>query len=137
MNLKKLIGEASLLLAIALSIYTATVILMAYRSNSTRRLEAIWQEDIKNLSESKNLPMYWYEIRSIEKHSPPQDQPAGLWSRSLSVPLEVNPKGEYQMEILFLSQSDGGHLRAIIQHHIIHTPTGNSVWELGRTYTLW
>lgn len=123
-------------MAIAFSVYLAATIGMNYGTQSAAKLEHIWKQDIQNLLKAEKLPSYWKDIRLVEKVAARDDLLAESWSKFVSSPVEINPSGEYKLEILFLSQKEGRHERAVIQHHMIHIPTGNSVWELGRTYIL-
>jgi len=99
-------------------------------------VERIWQEDIDNLSSKHKLPPQWGEIRTVEKDPAAGDSEAARWVKETAAPIEINPKGDYKLEILFLSQKDGPKERAVIQHKMIHIPSGNLVWELDRTYQL-
>jgi hypothetical protein len=136
MEIKKLFGQFTLLAALALILYAAANIGLSYRAKSAVKLEEIWQLDIQNLTANHKLPSYWNEIRFIEKIAAQGDSTAETWAKTVSSPIEINPNGNYKLEILFLSQEEDGKKRAVIQHHMIHIPSGNSVWELGRTYEL-
>jgi hypothetical protein len=133
---KKIIGQFSLLAAVALVIYVLAQIAIYYRSESTQILEKIWFDDIQALQTENKLPISWKEIRQVEKIPAQGDSEAALWVKSIASPILINPEGEYKLEILFISQKDDGHEKAVIQHHLIHIPSGNSVWELGRTYEI-
>jgi hypothetical protein len=102
-------------------------------SSQSATLTKLWREDIENLNNSKILPAAIYNLREIEWIAP--DKQARKWTKFLKPPFALKSSGEYRLELLILSQQDGA-LAAVIQHHLIHIPSGNSVWELGRTYTL-
>ena len=136
MEIKASLSQIILLSLIAFSIYTFAKIGLDYRAKSAERLEHVWREDIQNLQHAHKLPASWDDISQVEKIPGLQDAEAASWVKSVSSPIQINPSGKYKLEILFLSQNDNGHKRAVIQHHMIHIPSGNSVWELGRTYTL-
>jgi hypothetical protein len=135
-RLKSHLGLFSLLLAITVIVYILASLGANYRSPSSKLIERIWQQDISNLNNLHKLPSTWSEIRLVEKVNASGDSSAEVWARDTNSPIEINPKGEYKLEVLFISQHDGKHERVVIQHHMIHIPSGNSVWELGRTYEL-
>lgn len=137
MEFRKLFFQVVLMVAVALGLYIAANIGISYQTTSSAQLEKLWAQDIQNLSLANKLPPFWNEIRIVEKNSEIQDPISKTWAENVSLPVEINPQGEYKMEILFLSQKNElGQTRAIIQHHIIHVPSNNSVWELARDYSL-
>ena len=136
MSLKKLIEQFSLLAILALIIYSVAQIAMSYRAESAEKLEKVWQQDLENLHSQNKLPSYWSDIRTVEREPAQDDSLANQWVKSVASPIVINPNGQYKLEILFISQTDSGQTRAVVQHHLIHIPSGNSVWELGRTYDL-
>lgn len=125
------------MLAAALSLYIIANIGLIYQAKSSSKLEQLWIHDIENLSSAKKLPPFWNEISVVEKISANHDSLAELWLKTVSLPINIKPTGKYKLEILFLSQkNESGITQAIIQHHITHIPSKNSVWELARTYNL-
>jgi hypothetical protein len=134
--MKNLFSQFFLLAAISSLIYLAANLGLSFQAKTSQKLERVWQEDLHNLAQAKKLPSFWFEIRSVEKVAAQEDSTAEDWALNVSTPIEINLNGKYKLEILFLSQNENGVTRAVIQHHIIHIPTGNSVWELGRTYIL-
>jgi hypothetical protein len=135
-RMKHYLGTCGVLGALALIIYLLAFIGMAYKSPSAKVVERIWQEDIDNLSIKHKLPPFWGEIRTVEKDPAAGDAEAAHWVKDTVAPIEINPKGDYKLEVLFLSQKEGVRERAVIQHKMIHIPSGNLVWELDRTYQL-
>ena len=136
MNYKNLFSSTLLLIATALVVYTIATIGINYRSKSALQLEQLWRSDIKTLRIENKLPSYWGHIRQVIKLTAPTDNRAQSWLKDVSLPIDINPEGEYKLEILFVSDFEDGHRRALIRHHFIHIPTGNSVWEVSRTYNL-
>lgn len=135
-RLKTHLGVFGLLSATAVILYILASLGANYKSPSSKLIERIWEADIVNLTNLHKLPPAWNEIRVVEKLNATGDSAAEKWARDTSSPIEINPKGEYKLEVLFISQHEGSHERVVIQHHMIHIPSGNSVWELGRTYQL-
>lgn len=104
-------------------------------TSQSKSLQKLWQQDIAKLQTEKALPVGLNNIREIEWVTP--DTISKTWRRYAKPPFHIKPDGEYRLELLVLSQNDeGDSLKAVIQHHLIHIATGNSVWELGRTYSL-
>jgi hypothetical protein len=121
------------LVAVTIGFYFASQIIFDDFSSQSQTLSQLWREDVENLEAKKILPPAFHNLREIEWVTP--DVKSKEWAKFLKVPFELKPDGEYRLELLVLSQEDGPVL-AVIQHHLIHIKTGNSVWELGRTYTL-
>ncbi len=136
MNKNNIFGQVLLLAAFALCIYIVAVIGITYRDKSAAFLERAWKLDIQNLQLNNNLPLYWNDIRLIEKYSAQDDPVAKSWIKNVYPPIEINPMGNYKIELLFISQEDSSEKKAIVQHHIIYLPTGDSVWEMARIYNL-
>lgn len=136
MSFAKLLSQTTILVALAAAIYIISNIGLNYKAKSGVELELIWKNDIATLKSSNKLPAYWTEIRTVEKINGPDDSIAAKWVKSVSSPIEINPNGQYKLEILFISDKENGIHRAVIRHHMIHIPSGNSVWELNRTYVL-
>jgi len=134
MKFKSLFSQAAVMLAVAASLYLITKIYTDFNAKAGVRLQSLWEEDIQNLLAQNKLPSTWKKISQVEKIAARNDLIAESWVKTVSAPIEINPEGEYKLEILFLSQKENGHESAVIQHHLIHIPTGNSVWEIGRTY---
>ncbi len=125
------------MVAVALGVYIIADVGATYRAKSTARLAQLWQKDIDNLQFAHKLPAYWTEIRLVERYPANDDVLASLWSKTVSLPVEVNPQGEYKLEVRFRSQkNEAGVIRAVIEHGITHIPSNNYVWELGRTYVI-
>ncbi|MCB0351136.1 MAG: hypothetical protein KDD38_08120 [Bdellovibrionales bacterium] len=135
-NKNNILGQVLLLAAFSLCVYIVATIGISYRGKSAAILERAWKLDIQNLKLNNKLPAYWDDIRLIEKYTAKDDNKAETWMKDVYPPIEINPNGQHKLEILFISQSENGEQKAVIQHHIINIPTGDSVWEIGRTYDL-
>ncbi len=130
---KDLLKYAFALVAVTVGFYLSSLVIFDEMSFQSLSLSKMWREDITNLEVNKLLPISLNDIREVEWVTP--DEKSKVWAKYLKSPFSINPMGQYRLEILLLSQNDSG-LVAVIQHHLIHIPSGNSVWELGRTYTL-
>jgi hypothetical protein len=133
---KNIIKQTLALLLVASVIYFGALLFQNYRSSTLTQLESMWSRDLENLEKLKKLPAIWNQIRYVNLIPAQDDKLAVAWAKKIAVPIEINPKGEYQIEVLFISQTEGEHLAAIIQHHITLVKTKNSVWELARTYQI-
>ncbi len=134
--LKRFFSLIFLLASLALIIYAIGIVGKKFRFSSTTRLERLWTADLINLAKDGKLPAQWSEIREIDKIAATGDRLAARWVSDVNVPIRVNPSGDYKLQILYLSQSKPPHLRALIQLTLVHIKTGNSIWELDRTYNL-
>lgn len=97
-------------------------------------LNQLAQADIAQLSSKKSLPVAFHDLYEIEKV--PTDPVTKAWAERLDLDLPVSAKGQYKLEVLLL-QEESENLTAILQYHLIHRASGNSVWELARQYKLY
>lgn len=97
-------------------------------------LAELWRKDIERLHSAHILPKELSNLREIEWIAP--DPLAQYWSKNTELPFTPRPDGRFKLELLILSQTDDGQMIAVIQHHLIDLNSGNSIWELGRTYDL-
>jgi hypothetical protein len=121
------------LVGVAIGFFFASQIIFDDFSSQSQTLSKLWSEDIENLEAKKILPPALHDLKEVEWITP--DPQAKDWAKHLRLPFELKKDGQYRLELLVLSQHDGP-LLAVIQHHLIHIKSGNSVWELGRTYNL-
>ncbi len=96
-------------------------------------LNELARKDLAQLKDSKALPDGIKDLYEIEKI--PTDKISRIWSRRLDLDLPTSSSGNYKLEVLVL-QVPNEKLTAILQYHLIHRPSGNSVWELARQYKL-
>lgn len=132
-------SQLLILLSFALIIYVAANIgqlMYSIQHPEIRLIESVWTRDLHNLHLHQSLPVFWNQIRVIEKIPANNDSLAKAWAEKLAVPVEINPTGDYKLEILIISQNEPSTQKILIQHHLIHIPSGNSIWELARTYTI-
>jgi hypothetical protein len=85
------------------------------------------------LHQQKSLPDALDSVREIEWIAP--DPISKVWAKYIHAPISINSQGEYHLELMLLSQNDSA-LVAVVQYHLIHIKSKNSVWELGRTFTV-
>lgn len=130
--------DKKLIIAVILILisYLGITILHDYQTQSAPQLSLLWKSDISNLSEAQLLHEGLLQLRSVSFISAQNSPIAELWAKHLSHPFQLVDKGEYHLEVLIISEPYEGGVMAIFVHHLIHIPSGNSVWELGRTYKL-
>ncbi len=134
--LKRFFSVVFLFAAISLIVYTISIVGKNFRFSSTQRLELLWKEDIQNLAKAQKLPQSWRDIRAVERTAPSTDKRASRWTHEVAVPVKVNPNGNYKLDVLFVSQDESPHLKALMQMNIVDIKSGNTIWELDRTYDL-
>lgn len=123
---------------ILISITLSGKILIDYLSfdslPSHKKLMVLWEKDIANLKEAKQLPRFWNNIRSVKMI--PGDSRAKKWVKKIKPPVATKKEGQFDMEILVLGwkdDEDGSH-GAIIQYDVTEIRKQNLIWELGRTF---
>ena len=90
----------------------------------------MWMDDIHGLA--PKLPPSWKSIAEVSLSY--GDLETQVFFTNLNkAPVKTNPKGEYRLEVTIISD-DQKHF--IFQHNMIHKPTNEMLWELGRTYQL-
>lgn len=96
-------------------------------------LNELAQKDLAQLKSTKGIPEGIRDLYEIEKI--PTDKISRIWSKRLDLNLPVSSNGNYKLEVLLIPEQSE-NLTAILQYHLIHRPSGNSVWELARQYKL-
>ena len=106
------------------------------KSSPEVRLLSLWRKDVQVLEASGLLPPPWFQITDIDLI--PGDDAARDWASRVSPPIKVAGQGDYQLRVLLISWVDEAEQEqgALVEYHLIHKPTGNTEWELARTYTL-
>jgi hypothetical protein len=133
--MKDMIKYCIAFFAVLAGFYYGSFIIFDENTYQSQTLEEVWHKDIKKLEAEKALPPGLKNLRNIDWETP--DITAKTWKRFVQSPFLTKESGEYRLELLVLTQNDAGStLTAVIQHHLIHVASGNSVWELGRTYAL-
>jgi hypothetical protein len=88
-----------------------------------------WDEDLKHLDKAHLLPQGFKGLKKIDLTS----SSTRLRDAFKKYPLDLsyNPNGKYSLEI-FADEIEGGGV--VIQYDLIEIKSGNTVWELGRTF---
>lgn len=127
-------GFVFLFIALGLAAYAG----YAYYSFTTApviaKLQLVWEKDLHLLHREKKFPPEWDRIRDVQYFT--GTDRAQMWLRNLKSPFVLNPKGDQVLEVLILSWNDEGLWGAIFQYNLVDEKSGNTTWELGRTFTL-
>lgn len=96
-----------------------------------KKFSMIWQNDLERLQKAKALHGGFQKLKTVKVVTPSEKlrRLAGQNPGNL----KTNPQGEYELEI-FMDEMTGGGV--VIQYDLVNLKTGNTVWELGRTFTL-
>ena len=86
----------------------------------------LWENDLELLSETSSLPKFWQQIKTIQ--ITPSSELAKKWTKSVSPPIAINPKGTYRLEILIISWDEEKEHGVIIQYNLIDLKTENMDW---------
>lgn len=93
-----------------------------------------WQEDLALLKKSGKIPAGFDHIREIEVRS--DNSPARDWLDDLKRKIPTEPTGTYKLSVMVIHWIEENRYGAIIQYNLVDTKSGNTVWELSRTFKL-
>jgi hypothetical protein len=90
-----------------------------------------WERDLQKLERTKFLHPGFQSLQNIQLISPSERLKNLYASKPLN--LETHDNGKFSLEI-FMDEVEGGG-GVVIQYDLIDLTTGNTVWELGRTFS--
>ena len=93
-----------------------------------------WQDDVALLKKSGKLPDGFNHIREIEIKS--DNSPARDWIDDLKRRVPTEPTGTYKLSVMVIHWIEDTRYGAIVQYNLVDTKSGNTVWELSRTFKL-
>jgi len=104
--------------------------------SSLAKTQQLWEQDMEMMQENHQLPKAWSSIREIELS--PGSQEALMWLKHLQVPVIVDKKGEFKLQILFLPWAEEGKQGVFLQYDLVDlkSPNSNTVFETNRTIML-
>lgn len=104
--------------------------------SSLKKMQQLWEEDMETLAESHQLPKAWDSIREIELN--PGSPEALEWLKKLQVPVVVDKKGDFKLQILFLPWTEEGKEGVFLQYDLVDlkSPNNNTIFETNRTIML-
>ncbi len=97
-------------------------------------VEKVWQKDMDLLIEKKQLPASWKMIREIRVTA--LSPKAARWLRNSKIPVHLNPKGIYQLELTVDHNEEPDSIAVITSYNLIDLKSKNTLWEFGRTYNI-
>jgi hypothetical protein len=110
-------------------IRSAALALFAHAPREKKFMTA-WEHDLQRLKVAKSLHPGFESIKKIQLYSP-SDRMKKIFKK-YPINFELKPQGRYMLEV-FMDEIEGGE-GVVIQYDLVDTKTGNTVWELGRTF---
>lgn len=104
--------------------------------SSVKKMQQLWEDDFELMTENHQLPSTWSSIREIELN--PGSPEALDWLKHLQVPVVIDKKGDYKLQILFLPWTEDGKEGVFLQYDLVDlkSPNENTVFETNRTIML-
>jgi len=104
--------------------------------SSLKKMQQLWEDDMEMLTENHQLPKAWSSIREIELN--PGSAEALDWLKKLQVPVVVDKKGDYKLQVLFLPWTEEGKEGVFLQYDLVdlNSKNNNTVFETNRTIML-
>ncbi|MCB0513393.1 MAG: hypothetical protein KDC60_03080 [Bacteroidetes bacterium] len=97
-------------------------------------VEKVWQKDMDLLIEKNQLPPSWKMIREIRVTA--LSPKAARWLRNSKIPVHLNPKGIYQLELTVDHNEEPDSIAVITTYNLVDLKSKNTLWEFGRTYSI-
>jgi len=94
------------------------------------RFALAWAKDLKFLEGKKILPPQFHDLKDIEAKGMSRKL-EDIYKR-FPIGLKTTPEGKYRLEI-FMDEIEGEE-GVVIQYDLIDDASGNTIWELGRTF---
>ena len=88
---------------------TAFLILDEWRFeklSGVKKMQQLWEQDIELMEDNHQLPAAWFAIREIELS--PGSPEALDWLKHLQVPVVIDKKGDFKLQVLFLPWIEEG-----------------------------
>ncbi|MFK8137234.1 MAG: hypothetical protein AB8E15_02635 [Bdellovibrionales bacterium] len=102
--------------------------------HGAKKLEQIWKADIKKLRSKKKLPKYFYSVKEIA-YSPMTEKAAKMLSRA-RIPIPLNYKGKFKLNVAVDDWKQKRESGAVVHYQFVDIKSGNTQFELSRTYRL-
>ncbi len=103
--------------------------------SGVNRLQWLWQSDLEELKSKGRLPKEFDLVREVEIQV--SSEKTREWSKILTAPGRINPKGSYRLEVLLVDWNDAEDGEgALIQHNLVDIQSQNMIWELNRNYVI-
>jgi len=99
------------------------------KASQEKKFMTAWEDDLGRLDRAKALPQGFKDLRKIRFIT--QSEKLKIAFKKYPLSLTKNNKGKFNLEI-FADNIEGGGV--VIQYDLIEVKSGNTVWELGRTF---
>jgi hypothetical protein len=126
----KWIGLALLLIGIGCALFFGNREYQRSRADA-EIFHELWQKDLDLLRASKKLPDGWKSLRVVEYVA--LDQDVWKWIEHKKPEFNIDPEGQFRLEVLIDHFDDEEGKAALVEYHLIDLKSGDKVWELGRT----
>lgn len=97
------------------------------------QISELWAQDFKKLGKVLARSRAPQRIKDVSLVG--SDETTQQWIKAgIKSPVPLNPEGDIKLEVLVIQWKSRGRRGCILQQTFIHIPTGNTLFELGRTY---
>jgi hypothetical protein len=94
-----------------------------------KKFMSAWQDDITRLDRAHSLPNGFKDLNKVGFTCSSERLKKAFDKYPLT--LHRDPNGKFNLEI-FADEVEGGGI--VVQYDLVEVKTGNTVWELGRTF---
>lgn len=130
----KVIGGVVVLFAIIIVAFSYKDVLPFLSGSTAERFESLWKRDIINLMGNKNIAENFIKVKDINFTY--GSQTAEGWVKAVEIPLKKNPNGTLRLEVFVDHWTEGKEYGAMVQYQLVDLASNDTIWELGRTFTL-
>lgn len=139
MKIFSLLGFLFLIFGFMISWFTFGDIVPFWTHSEPEILRVLWKQDLENMLAAGKLPEGWFQIKTVEvaKSNWPYT-PNHLIAQTLLPTIQTRAEGTMKARI-FLDYWETGDTHkhgAYTQIQLVNLQTGNTVWELNRSYEL-
>ena len=103
--------------------------LIFYFAAPEKKLSIALQKDLAMLAKSEALHAGFQSLNEIKMVT--TSQSLKDFNNKYPIGFETNPEGKFNLEI-FMDEIESGGI--VIQYDLVDKKTGNTIWELGRTF---
>jgi hypothetical protein len=103
--------------------------LSLFRKASEKNFMTAWDNDIARLDRAHSLPAGFTNLKQVHLTTSSEKIKKAFGKYPLNLNRETD--GKYNLDI-FADEIDGGGV--VIQYDLIENRSGNTIWELGRTF---
>ena len=114
--------------------FTYRVVLTRFTGSQAERLVLHWTNDIELLAQNQKLPEGWLSLKEVQ--FTPISTTASGWLNQAKPRFATRPEGRFRLEVVVDDWAQDGKAGAVVQYHLVDLSSGNTIWELGRTFEL-